>query len=272
MPQFTSPVYSGGDPSLGDLFPTYFVEPEKAVFEAVHDATFTRLVFPDSVTIALTLPAAFDVPAALPYDSSQQTQWGFWTDPQTGRSYGVEAPGLAYTDSEWPTIPVIRGYPAYPAHVPGIGVFLSPEHEDDARRAIGGEFAGDLVQSDASGNTLGAASYYSYPQHSTVVVELIHENRDERDRLHAQLWRLLGPLERRLPGVDRLYRTVSISAEKQELPIDEQPLPLYISLFTVEVDHEMLEAVDVVGPAGVITAPISVTVTNDPTIPIPPGG
>src|SRR4051812_9773100 len=95
------------------------------------------------------------------------------------RFFATERPDM-------PTIPVVRGWPAFPGKVPAIGVAAGPETEDQQHELTGGGFAGDVIARDAGGTVLGSASYYAEPLYSTVLVELIHENRDERDRLHNE--------------------------------------------------------------------------------------
>jgi hypothetical protein len=53
-------------------------------------------------------------------------------------------------------------------------------------------------------------------------VQLIHENRDERDRLHNELRRVLAPLKRRLPARDPQIHRTKVSSEKQDVPMDER--------------------------------------------------
>jgi hypothetical protein len=101
---------------------------------------------------------------------------------------------------------------------------------------------------------IATADYYSEPLYVPVVVEMIHENRDERDRLHNELRRLLFPLRRKLLGMDPLIRRVRVDSEKQDMPLDEAPYVLYVSLFTVHTYFEMLEAANVTGADGTIAS------------------
>jgi hypothetical protein len=107
---------------------------------------------------------------------------------------------------------------------------------------------------------IGSADYFAEPLYVPVIVELIHENRDERDRLHNELRRLLFPLRRKLLGMDPLIRRVRVDSEKQDTPMDEAPYVLYVSLFTVHVYFEMLEATNVTGTDGIISS-LATTVT-----------
>src|SRR3712207_940388 len=86
-----------------------------------------------------------------------------------------------------PKVEVVRGWPAYPGSVPAIGIAAGTESEDKQRELASGGFAEDLIAYSANGALVGSASYYAEPLYAPVVVELIHENRDERDRLHDQL-------------------------------------------------------------------------------------
>ena len=224
--KFTSPVYGAGDPSLGDVFPTLLPEPEHLVYQFVHDAANPySIVFPDDDSLPVTLEAQFKQRGPLSLYVSRD-------DPRT--------------------IPVVRGWPAYPGQVPGIGVAVGTESEDDALDGMSGGFAGEAFAYDASGTVIATADYYAEPLYVPVVVELIHENRDERDRLHNELRRLLFPLRRKLLGMDPLIRRVRVDSEKQDTPMDEAPYVLYVSLFTVHVYFEMFEAVNVTGADGTI--------------------
>ncbi len=176
----------------------------------------------------------------------------------------------ARATAEGRKVPVVRGWPAYPGMVPAIGVAAGPESEDKQADLEQGGFAGTLTAYEdlrfpADGTGLaftdgqieplhgaapvGFADYYAEPLYATVVVELIHENRDERDRLHNELRRVLFPLRRWLPGRDALIRKVAVDGEKTEQnggpPTAEEPMWVYISLFTVHVFYEMLEAANV---------------------------
>lgn len=198
------------DPQLAQLAPTLLPDPEELVYEYVQQAT------------AEGLPSG--VPALSYY---------------------------ADRDREQPKVPVARGWPAYPGKVPAIGVAAGPETEDGQNESTQGGFAGRVQVEDPGdpGVPLGVADYYSEPLYATVIVELIHENRDERDRLHNELRRLLFPLRSYLPGRDHLIRRVRVDAEKTEQtagpPVVEAPLVVYVSVFTVHVYYEMLEAREV---------------------------
>lgn len=136
--------------------------------------------------------------------------------------------------------------------------------EDDAERTAQAGFAGDVYATDDQGNVLATCAYYAEPLMVTVIVELIHLNRDERDRLHEQLYRVVYPLRHLLPSSSAQVREVRINSEKNELPVDEQPLTMYVSLFTVEVAAEALIPSEIV-PGGVIE---QLAVTTTPLIPI----
>jgi hypothetical protein len=230
----TSPVYGSGPASLGDIFPTVLPEPEKLVYQFVKDATEPYAIsFPDDDHIPVSLEADFKQRGPLSLYASKD-------DPRT--------------------IPVVRGWPAYPGNCPGIGVAVGTETEDDQHDAISGGFAGEAFAHDANGNVIGSADYFAEPLYVPVIVELIHENRDERDRLHNELRRLLFPLRRKLLGMDPLIRRVRVDSEKQDTPMDEAPYVLYVSLFTVHVYFEMLEATNVTGTDGIISS-LATTVT-----------
>lgn len=237
MTLLPSPVYSGGDPSLADLFPTLLPEPEKLIYEHVKDATRTRIMFPEDAAFALTLPATFDQAPLLNFYPDGNTVWD------------------DAADDESPVIPVTRGTSlAYEGHTPAISVGLGNDSEDSARALEGGGFVGEARAYEADGVTVfGIADYYSQPLYASVLVQLIHENRDERDRLHNELRRLLFPLRRKLLGMDPLIRRVRVDSEKQDAPMDEAPYVLYVSLFTVHVYYEMLEATNVTGTDGIIS-------------------
>lgn len=248
MSLLPSIVYNGGDPALGDLFPTRLPEPERLVYEAVHDATRTRVQFPEDASFALTLPLTFSVPPLLNFYPDGVTTWDVDLDDET------------------PVIPVTRGTSlAYEGHTPAISVGFGNDSEDGAREVEGGGFIGEAVAYDDQGNVVGAADYYSQPLYANVLVQLIHENRDERDRLHNELRRVLAPLTRVLPGRDPLIHRTKLASEKQDVPMDVAPFVMYVSVFTVEVWFEMQQAVDVVGPSGVIQT-INVDVEQDPNL------
>lgn len=200
------------DPALAAAFPTRLPDPEELVYEYVQSAT------------------------------------------QEGLRSGV--PALSYyadRDRDQPKVPVARGWPAYPGQVPAIGVAAGPETEDNQNEITQGGFVGRVSATDDDGEIIGFADYWAEPLYATVIVELIHENRDERDRLHNELRRLLFPLRTTLPARDLQIRRVRVDAEKTEQtagpPVVEQPLVVYVSVFTVHVYYEMLEAREVI-PVG----------------------
>jgi hypothetical protein len=200
-------------------FPTLIPEPEKLVYAFVLQATQWRLRFPEELANGVHLPNSFS-----------------------------QAPGLA---APFAQIPVVRGWPAFPGDLPAIGVALGSESEDTGEDAITGGFVGDCVLKDREQNPLAWASYYSEPLYTTTVVELVHENRDERDRLHSEMRRILFPLRRLLPNQEPLIRRVQVDAEKQEIANDELPMTVYCSVFTVHVWAEMLVPGDVAVNANV---------------------
>lgn len=212
----------------GQVFPTRIPNVEQLVYDHVYACTRPGVDVGDDV--ALRLPVELTSPADLEVFA------------------GVQPDG----SPERPFMPVVRGWPVYPGKVPQIGVAAGADTTDQATDHESGGFAGDVVAVDRTGRPVASASYYSHPIFTEVVVELIHENRDERDRLHAMLRRVLFPLRRRLPVMSELVRNVTVSAERQELPLDEQPIVIYVSVFTVQVWSEMLEATDVTGPSGII--------------------
>lgn len=237
MTDFPSVVYGTGDQSLGALFPTKIPDPERYVYDYVREAVSNGgISFPDDLGVPLLLPTDFDLTAPL----------SLYSNREDARE-----------------IPVVRGWPAYPGEIPAIGVALGTESEDDQNEVESGGFAGTVVARDENGNVIGTADYYAEPIYATIVVELIHTNRDERDRLHNELRRTLFPLRRKLIDRDPLIRRVRVDAEKQELPVDEQPLTIYVSVFTVHVYYEWLEATDVTGADGIIESVESTVVPND---------
>lgn len=238
--KIASPVYGSGPASLGEIFPTVLPEPEKLVYQFVHDAANPyAITFSDDDNLPVLLEADFEQRGPLSLYASKD-------DPRL--------------------IQVVRGWPAFPGQVPGIGVAIGTETEDDQHDAISAGFAGEAFAYDANGIVIGSADYYSEPLYAPVIVELIHENRDERDRLHNELRRLLFPLRRKLLGMDSLIRRVRVDSEKQDAPMDEAPYVLYVSLFTVHVYYEMLAAANVTGTDGIIstvaTAQTPLGVTN----------
>lgn len=149
-----------------------------------------------------------------------------------------------------PPIPIFRGWPPFPGPIPAIGISAGTEGEDQQNKTMV-QFAGTPRAYDDQGVLLGVADYYAQPIYSPILVVFVHENRDERDRLHNELRRLLFPLTRQLPQMDgaSLIKEVAIDAEKDEgqtgPDVGDEPMILYTSLFTVHVKHEMLEAADV---------------------------
>lgn len=205
MPEFPS---NAPTPEIGALFPTKLPDPEQLVYDYVKAATADGL--------------ASGVPAL-----------SFYAD-------------RAQAASEGRKISVVRGWPAFPGQLPAIGVAAGPETEDQQHEAEAGGFAGTVYATVPSDQSTAWADYYAEPIYSTVIVELIHENRDERDRLHNELRRLLFPLRSTLLQADPQLRRVSVDAEKTEEqvgpPAAEAPFVMYISIFTVGVYYEMLEA------------------------------
>lgn len=227
---------------IGSLFPTVIPEVEQIIYQAVNDAANTRLIFPDDGD-GLLLPATFNLLPNISLYAGKDS------------SYGAAV------------IPVVRGWPTYPGVVPAIGVALSTEGDDPSGRVQQGGFAGDVYAVDSLNNVIATCAYYAEPLYATVIVELIHENRDERDRLHDQLRRVIYPLRHVMPSASSQIREVQISAEKQELPLDEQPLTVYISLFTVEVWAEALIPTEIVvgGAVNQLATTVTTTViTHDP--------
>lgn len=226
----------------GQIFPAWIPQAEIFVWEALDDATRTGVAIPEDVEAAgLFLPLSFD-----------------------------QAPDLALfagTDETYPPvaghpvkpIPVVRGWPAYPGAVPQIGVAVATENEDGSEKLGQGGFAGDVFAQDQNGKITATCAYYAEPLYSTVVVELIHENRDERDRLHNMIRRRLYPLRHMIPSAYSTVKEIAIQSEKQELPVDEQPLTIYVSLFTVEMWAEALIPTTVLTGAG-ITGKVEVNV------------
>ncbi len=246
MTAYPSRVFNGPT-SLGDVFPTLLPDAERLVYEFLADAagdprgTGTvedRISFPDSRDVQLKLPATF-----------------------------TEQPPFAIFKSRTgPPIPVVRGWPAYPGKIPAIGVASGTESDDQQHDSESGGFVGDLYAVDAYGKVIATAAYYSEAIYAPVIVQLLHENRDERDRLHNELRRVLFPLRRRLLDRDPQIRRVKVDAEKTEVaggpPEADQPFLVYLSVFTVHVWMEMLEATDVTGPDQLVG---SITVTVNPS-------
>jgi hypothetical protein len=205
MPEFPS---NAPTPEVAAMFPTKLPDPEQLVYDYVAAATADGL--------------ASGVPAL-----------SFYAD--RGRSA-----------AEGRKVSVVRGWPAYPGVLPAIGVAAGPETEDQQHESEQGGLAGTVYATVPSTGQLAWADYYAEPIYATVIVELIHENREERDRLHDELRRLLFPLRSTLLSQDPQLKRVRVDAEKTEEtagpPSDEAPLVVYISIFTVHVYYEMLEA------------------------------
>lgn len=234
----------------GSLFPTMIPEVEKIVYQTVLDACSSRMIFPTEGQ-GIPLPAAFSIPPSIGLFAGKDSTYTIPAGPNAGQPI--------------PPIPVVRGWPAYPGVVPAIGVAESTSTEDSAERGTAGGFAGDVNAVDELGNIVATCAYYAEPLRITVVVELIHTNRDERDRLSEQLWRTLLPLRRSISDQSPQVRDVQLGSEKQDLPIDEQPIVMYVSVFTIEVDAEALVPTEIVTAAagGVITQVIT-TITPTP--------
>jgi hypothetical protein len=231
------------------LFPSYLPNAEQIVWDALNDATQCAAFFPDDGE-GLPFPITFETPPNL----------GLFADIAPGSEENpVSLNGINVVP-----IKIVKGWPAYPGVVPQIGVAIATENEDGAGRLGQGGFAADAVARDESGNIVASASYYAEPLYSVVVVELIHENRDERDRLHDQLRRALYPLRHLVPGSSSIVKELAVQSEKTDLPVDEQPLTIYVSLFTVEVWSEALipTAVQVnpaiIGPINVAVEPVTI--------------
>jgi hypothetical protein len=162
--------------------------------------------------------------------------------------YADQARALA----EGRVIDVVQGWPAYPGVVPVIGVGSGNEGEDPAQATISGGFVGELLAYEADGVTvLGAADYYSEPLYIPVIVMLVHENREERDRLHNQLRMVLTPLRTYLPLVDAQIKRVTVDMQKDEMssdgpPVSDLPFLVYTSITTVHVYCEMLSPRNIV--------------------------
>lgn len=240
----TFPSDPPGD--LSRLFPTIMPQVEQIVYQTVNDACQTRATFPPDGQ-GLPLPLSFRTPDISLFLGKD----GTYTIP-AGTNAGQPIP----------PIPVNRGWPAYPGEVPAIGVTEAESNEDPAERLSQAGFAGDVYATDALGNVLATCAYYSEPLRWTVVVELIHVNRDERDRLHDQLRRVIYPLRQVIGDSSEQVWDVTVSAEKQELPIDEQPLVMYLSLFTVEVTGEALIPTEIVTGGAIERLDVTVTPTQ----------
>ena len=215
-------------PEIAALFPTRLPDPEQLVYDYVKAATADGL--------------ASGVPAL-----------SFYADRARAAAEGRK-------------VSVVRGWPAFPGVIPAIGVAAGPETEDQQHEAEQGGFAGTVYATVPSTGATAWADYFVEPIYSTVIVELIHENRDERDRLHTELRRLLFPLRSTLLSADAQLRRIRVDAEKTEEevgpPAAESPFVMFISIFTVHVYYEMLEARQV---------GVGVVESIDPTpTPIPP--
>jgi hypothetical protein len=205
-------------PELSALFPTLLPPVERLVYDAVKAATEDG--------IGAAIPAL-----------------SFYADRERSEAEGLK-------------VPVGLGWPAYPGQVPAIGVAEGPESEDKQMQVAGGGFAGQVTAHDDDGTVMGIADYFSEPLYATIIVELIHENRDERDRLFDELRRLLFPLRSTIMSADRAITACELEGEKTEQgggpPEAEQPFYVYIGLFTFGIHYEMLEARRVDGPDEII--------------------
>lgn len=215
------------------LFPSTIPNAEQIVYDRVREAANSRLIFPRD-GLGVTLPATFNVMPDLSLYADRDGSYVVNGEP-------VEP------------IPVIRGWPEFPGQVPAIGVSESTSDDDPGEESIFGGFAGDVSAVDSAGNVVATAAYYAEPLQTVVVVELIHTNRGERDRLHDQLRRVLWPLRHLLPSQSPQTRDVRVSGEKQDLPQDELPRPVFVSVFTVTVVSEALIPAEIT-PGGTITA------------------
>jgi hypothetical protein len=208
---------------IANVFPSYLPNAEQLIWDTLNDATQTGVLFPEDTNTGLILPITFETPPDIGLFAD--------TDPATYPTVN----GLKNSP-----ITIVKGWPAYPGAIPQIGVAIATENEDGAGRLGQGGFAGDSYARDREGNIVASCAYYAEPLYSVVVVELIHENRDERDRLHDQIRRRLYPLRHIAPSSSAVIKELQVQAEKQELPVDEQPLTIYVSVFTVEVYSEAL--------------------------------
>jgi hypothetical protein len=217
-------------PELAAVFVTRMPDPEQLVYDYIAAA------------------AAGNLPAGAP-------SLGFYADQARALAEGTR-------------IDVVRGWPLYPGRVPAIGVATGDEGEDPAQQTIQGGFVGTLPALDDAGNVVGLADYYEEPLYIPVVVQLIHENRDERDRLHNQLRMVLTPLRTWLPTQDPLIRQVRVDMSKDEAssdgpPVSEMPFTVYMSIVTVHVYCVAMTPRDIVDQTGIATA-INSTVTPAP--------
>lgn len=164
-------------------------------------------------------------------------------------------------------IDVARGWPQYPGKVPAIGVGYGQEGEDPAQQTIQGGFAGSVDAHDDAGALIGSADYYAEPLYIPIVVLLIHENRDERDRLHNMLRLVLTPLRTWLPTSDGLIKKVTVDMQKDELssdgpPVSEQPFTVYQSITTVHVYCEAWSPRNIVDASQIVQR---IDATSTPT-------
>lgn len=235
-----SPVVGTGNPDVGSLFPTIVPEPEKLVYqfllEACGGTSAQEGTEPPEGVIAF--PEDQGTPVALP------------------ASFG--APALMISGPEGPrALPLVRGWPTYPGKIPALGVAIGTETEDDEDEGLAGGFLGDAIAKTKNGEILASASYYAQRVYGTVIVELISENRDQRDTIHTQIRTVLAPLKRRLPSLDKRILRASVDSEKQEVeggpPENEQPFVVYCSVFTVHCWYEMWQAENVTGNDGVFS-------------------
>jgi len=163
-------------------------------------------------------------------------------------------------------LPVHQGWPTDLGELPALGVARGPQAGDGQPLGTG-TFAGEVVALDEDGVAYSSATYYVHPQSTDIVVELLHHDPTERDRLHEELQLALAPLGRALQTRDALVREVTVTGRKRAL---EDPAAAgalaataHTSLFTVRVAYELLEARDVAGPESVTDrVEVSVTVTD----------
>lgn len=189
---------------------------------------------------------------------------------QQGLPSGVPALSFyadrARAQAEGRRIDVVRGWPAYPGVVPAIGIASGTEGEDQQHQVMQGGYAGEVLAYNDGGQVIGAADYYSEPLYVPVIVQLIHENRDERDRLHEELRRVLFPIRSTLPRTDPQVKRVTLDGTKDEVsegpPVVQAPFTVYISIFTVHVYCEMLEPRNIV--AGSLGEPIIIGEVGGP--------
>jgi len=234
---------------VGAMFPTIMPEPEQIVYNAINDACNSRLILANDGQGA-QLPNAFNLPPDISLFKGLDPTY---SNPVTGQQIQ--------------SIRVTRGWPVYPGQVPAIGVAESTSSDDPASATAQSGFAGDVYAVDQAGNVLATCAYYAEPLYTTVVVELIHTNRGERDRLHDQLRRVIFPLRHIMPSASSQIREVSISAEKQDVPVDEQPIVMFVSLFTIEVWSEALIPTEIV--LGGVVQQIVTSVTPYVIVPAP---